>query len=135
VLVAFVAGRRVLTIVYRPEYGAHSALFVWLMIAAAIAYVAAVLGYAANATRAYRLLTMPYAAATVVTLICCWLFVPRYGLVGAAWAVALSGIAGCVAPWWVIVRAAGRPSSSLDLSVIEPQREQQDEPFAPKAIR
>jgi O-antigen/teichoic acid export membrane protein len=103
VAVAALAGRQLLTILYRPEYAEHHTVFVWVMVAAAVAYVSSVLGFAVTATRAFGRLTLPYVAGTVATLAGCWVLVPRYGLTGAAWAVAVSGVAGCAAAVWVLV--------------------------------
>src|SRR6185503_15118373 len=91
--------------IYRPEYGEHATLFVWLMAAAAVAYASAVLGYAANATRAYKLMTLPYGAVLLVTLAACWLLVPQFGLNGAAWSVGLCGFVSCIAALWILIRA------------------------------
>ena len=53
-LVALVAGREILTILYKPEYADHADLFAWLMVAAAVSYVASLLGYGMTAARYFR---------------------------------------------------------------------------------
>lgn len=102
--VALVAGRQLLTVLYRPEYAEHSSVFTWLMVAAAAVYVSSAMGYAVTATRAFTMLTLPYAIITAVTLAACWLLIPSFGLAGAAWAIGISGLAGCAANLAVLAR-------------------------------
>ncbi|MFO0866249.1 MAG: lipopolysaccharide biosynthesis protein [Gemmataceae bacterium] len=49
--VAALIGRPLLSILYRPEYGEHVELFLWLMAAAALQYLGSFLGYAITAAR------------------------------------------------------------------------------------
>ena len=51
ILVALVLGHELLTVLYRPEYAEHTAVFVWLMVAASVGYVASFLGYGMTAAR------------------------------------------------------------------------------------
>jgi O-antigen/teichoic acid export membrane protein len=90
VIVAMVAGRQILALVYRPEFASHSDAFVWLMGAAAISYVASFLGYGMMAAR-YLAVQFPLlvAAAGTTALACLWL-VPSFGLRGAAMALLIS---------------------------------------------
>jgi O-antigen/teichoic acid export membrane protein len=84
---ASLAGRTLLTIAYAPEYAQDAQVLVWLAVAAGIAFMANALGYAVTAAR--RLAEqLPIAVASVaVAAIASYALVPRYGLVGAAWAV------------------------------------------------
>ncbi|MGD0041300.1 MAG: oligosaccharide flippase family protein [Isosphaeraceae bacterium] len=99
-LVAQVAGRLVLTILYKPEYADHTSLFTWLMLAATVSYVVSILGYAMTAARYFRP-QLPLAALCVaVSTLACYGLVPRFGLRGAAWAGLVSllvQLAGSVA--------------------------------------
>src|SRR5436309_3332521 len=80
-------GRPMLTLFYAPEYARHAVVLVWLAVATAVAFLAQALSYAVTAAR--RLPEqLPIA---VLSLVVCFLasqyLVPRYGLLGAAWAV------------------------------------------------
>src|SRR5947199_345510 len=80
-------GKPMLTLFYAPEYAKHTGVLVWLAVATGVAFLAQALSYAVTAAR--RLPEqLPIA---VLSLVVCFLasqyLVPRYGLLGAAWAV------------------------------------------------
>ncbi len=89
VLAALVAGREILTLLYRPEY-AERDLFVLLMIAAGISYVATFLLYGVTAARHFRT-QMPLFALVlgILVLACLWL-IPSTGLYGVATALIIA---------------------------------------------
>lgn len=105
VLVALVAGREILTLLYRPEYAEHHDVFVMLMVAAGIDYVATCLDYGMSAARYFRV-QMPLLAAVMGTtaLACLWL-IPSDGLRGAAIAVVLATVVRAVGNLAVVVHA------------------------------
>jgi O-antigen/teichoic acid export membrane protein len=92
IIVARVAGREILTILFRPEYAEHTDLLVTIMVAAAIQYLAASMGSAATAARFFKP-QIPLLATAVVTagLASYWL-IPRYGLLGAGLAIVVTSI-------------------------------------------
>jgi O-antigen/teichoic acid export membrane protein len=86
-VVSLLFGRQVLTALYTPEYAAHSAAFVWLMLAAGIGFVARFLVCSMTAARYFKAQAPLYAGALLVLGgVSVWL-IPRFGLVGAAWGV------------------------------------------------
>ncbi len=89
VLLSLVVGRHVLTLLYRPEYAERLDVFIWIIAAAGIGYVASVFGYAMTAARQFTIQVPIYAVSIVAVLIGCVLFVPNHGLLGAAWATFL----------------------------------------------
>jgi O-antigen/teichoic acid export membrane protein len=90
VLVTLVAGREIMTLLYRPEYAEHHDVLVMLMVAAGFDYVATFLDYGMSAARYFRV-QVPLLAAVMGTaaLACFWL-IPSHGLRGAAMAVVLT---------------------------------------------
>ncbi len=92
VVVAVVAGRPILTLVYQPEFARYAAVLAWLMGAAGIGYVAAFLNYGMTAAR-YLAVQFPLLVATAgaAALASLWL-VPRFGLQGAAMALVISAV-------------------------------------------
>lgn len=91
VLAASVAGQEILTLLYGSEYTRHD-LFLWVMIAAAISYVASFLGYGVTAARYFRA-QLPFFALVVgaSALVCLW-SIPNDGLRGAAMALIIASL-------------------------------------------
>jgi len=83
VVITRIAGDEILTLFYRPEY-ARQDVFVWLMAAAGIGYVAALLIYGVTAARHFRVQTFLYTFITTITVLFCILLIPSRGLHGAA---------------------------------------------------
>jgi O-antigen/teichoic acid export membrane protein len=84
---ATLLGGPVLAILYTPEYARHANVLVWLALAATAGMSASAFGYALTAARRFpQQLLVALAGVLVCALASHWL-VPRYGLVGAAWAV------------------------------------------------
>lgn len=105
VLVAVVFGREILTILYRPEYAEYQDVFVMLMVAAGIAYVATFLDYGMTAARYFRVQLPLFALVTVVTVLACLWLVPDHGLRGAAIAVIISSTVRAVGSLAIVLYA------------------------------
>ena len=89
-LVVYLAGPFILTLLYQPEYAAHSDVLVWLAFGTALSYVATFLGFGMTATRNFRIQPVIIGTTTLLTLILSMLLIPNYGMVGAAWALAIA---------------------------------------------
>lgn len=103
VLVTVVAGRMILTLLYQPEYAERLDIFVWLMLAAGIGYIGNFLGYGITATRAFNYFVIPYLIVSAITAEFSQLLIPKYGLVGAAWALCAASLAGCIMPLLILI--------------------------------
>jgi len=86
VLVTAVAGRDILTILYRPEYAEKADLLLWLVAIAAVASPASALGCALTATSRFYVQIPLFLFVLGVSVVSCVLFVPHWGLYGAAFA-------------------------------------------------
>lgn len=86
VLVAFVAGRQILTVFYGPEY-ALPELFTLLMIAAGLDYIATMLLFVLTSARYFRIQLPLHILTTSAIAIACFFLIPSYGLAGAATAL------------------------------------------------
>lgn len=95
-MVMSVTGEYVLSILYGGGYAQHYALLLWIMLSCFFFYTASFLGYGITATRAFDKFLLPYAGVTVVAIAASYLLVPKYGLVGAAWSLGVTGVASCV---------------------------------------
>ena len=105
VLVALVAGGPLLKILYGPVYAERTDVLILTMIAAGIGYVASFSGYAVTAARFFRAQLPLFAAVALVTALGCWWLVPRWGLRGAAVALALSALTQLLGSGLILIYA------------------------------
>jgi O-antigen/teichoic acid export membrane protein len=91
VLVALSAGRLLLGIVFGHQYIPYSGVFLIVMAGAGTTYITWFLGCGATAARYFRIQPWLTGGTVVVTMALCSRLVPRSGITGAAWAVAMSG--------------------------------------------
>jgi O-antigen/teichoic acid export membrane protein len=120
VLVALIGGRELLTLLYKPEFAQQADLFVWLMVAAGIGYVASFLGYGMTAARYFRIQIPLFASATGMSAVTCLCLIPTRGLQAAAIALVLSAIVQIVFSLAVIVHALYKiPERKEVVSILE----------------
>jgi len=92
IAVAAIGGRFILTLVYRPEYALHAGLLVAMMAAGAIGYLGSLLGYAITATRAFRVQAPLYGVVAASAAAGSFWLIPRYGLLGGAFAIGIAAL-------------------------------------------
>jgi O-antigen/teichoic acid export membrane protein len=107
IIAASIAGREILGLLYKDEYARSADLFLWLMVGAAISYIASSLTYGIMAARYFFIQLPLYAAVLMTTLVCCAVLIPAYGMVGAAWAVIASSAIQVLGSLCVVYYAAG----------------------------
>ena len=90
ILLAAWAGEWLLGLIYGPAYAAEAAILPWIMLAAAAAYLASLLGYGLSAQRQFSVQAPINLLFTGITLLASASLIPRYGLAGAALASLLS---------------------------------------------
>jgi O-antigen/teichoic acid export membrane protein len=91
-LLAAVFGRPALSLIYRPEYADHVAVFVVMMASGGLTTIAYFLGYGINAARHFRLQVPVIMFSVVVTSVMTTILAPRIGMMGAALALVASSI-------------------------------------------
>jgi O-antigen/teichoic acid export membrane protein len=89
-LVAGLAGKLVLRLLYRADYESYSGVFTLLMIAAGLYCVTAILAGAMTAARILKPQPALFAVVMLVSAAACFLWVPTLGLTGAAFALILA---------------------------------------------
>ena len=94
VATSWLFGKIILEILYKPEYSEHVSVFVILMLAGGIRQVGVVLGAVNTACKALKEQTIPAITELVAITATCWIFVPRYGLHGAAYALLALSVLG-----------------------------------------
>jgi O-antigen/teichoic acid export membrane protein len=106
ILGAIVAGRQVLTLAYRAEYGEQHWMFVAVMATGMLVYIITLLGNAATSARAFKRQAFLMTAVAGATLVGSALLVPRFGVWGAIGAVGvgclthIAGLALIVSNLW-----------------------------------
>ncbi len=94
VAVAFMFGKPILSILFTAEYAQYKDVFVMLAVSSCILTVFAVSNWGLNATRQFAVQVPIYAGTAIVSGIFSLLLIPRYGLMGGAYALIISYIFG-----------------------------------------
>ena len=108
VFVAVVAGREILTLLYKPEYAERADLFAWLMVVAGIGYVSSFLGYGITAARYFQVQMPLFALVTGASGFACLWLIPTMGVQGAVIALIVGAIVQAVFSFAVIAYAVYR---------------------------
>ncbi len=92
VALSVVAGRPILTLLYRSDYGDYASVMTWAMIAGAFGCIGSALGQGMSSARKFRIQTVVLTASVAAGAAACLLLVPRNGLEGAAqsWSIAMA---------------------------------------------
>jgi O-antigen/teichoic acid export membrane protein len=90
VFVAVCAGRQILTLIYRSEYGEQTTLFICLMVVAGINYISSFLGYGITAARYFRIQMPLFMTVASISGIACFWLLPKWGLIGGAIALLIA---------------------------------------------
>lgn len=111
---AAVAGRQVISLVYRPEYVCSPALIFWLVIGNTIANISTFLGVALTSARAYKS-QLPFAILSLIAVVIAnSLLVPRLGLMGAAYATVITAMVTLVGNVFVLLRRMRVPGNMFE---------------------
>lgn len=105
VAVAYVAGPEILSILYGREYADHTQLFLIVMAAGAIGYVADFMGYAMTAARRYYRQAVLFTVVSLTTLVTSVALVPTLGAIGAGLAKGVGSAVQAVGGWCVVTAA------------------------------
>jgi O-antigen/teichoic acid export membrane protein len=120
ILMAALAGKEILTILYRPEYAQQAYLFILLMVAAGIGYVASFLGYAMTAAQYFRVQMPLFTVVTGISALACFWLIPTQGLVGAAIALIIGAMVQAIFSLGVIYYALQKLDGPTSSTGIDP---------------
>ena len=85
VTVSCLIGEPILSAVYTPDYAEHANVLVWIMIGSTMWFMAGFAGSAVTAAQAFGSQVHIHGLSVLGAGIGCWLLIPEYGLIGAAW--------------------------------------------------
>ena len=105
-------GRKLLTMLYQPEYGNHVATFSLLVAATGVSAIAFFVTAGLNAARFYRPQVVVYAASTAAITVSCLLLAPHYKLNGAAFSLLIASIVWLAGSFWLLRSLAAKMAAS-----------------------
>lgn len=105
VIISMLGGRLILSLMYGPEYADHVDVFIWLMFSGALVFIATFLIHGVIVFRFFRVQMLLYIFVTSVTSIASWLLIPRFGLLGAAYAVTAGSLAQVIGGGGIVAYA------------------------------
>jgi len=105
VAIASMFGRPVLTFVYRPEYAEQVNLLIVMVVDASVTAASIFLGFAMTAARCFRAQITIMIVNLVVTIVCTFLLLPHFGLLGAGYALLSSSLVQASTSYLVLDRA------------------------------
>lgn len=115
VLIAAVAGRFILRLLFKREYAEHADVLILLMAAGGVGYVVSFLGYAITAARRFTIQIVWYGLAACVTGLISWWLIPIIGLRGAALSALISELVVLAVGLVIIARVLREPAQSRPL--------------------
>lgn len=101
---AWLFGRPLLTLLFNANYAEHVDVFVAIMWATLVATSAGVMMTGLIAARFIQIQLPLIAVTSLAALIACWWLVPRFGMHGAAWSLAISKLPYLVVGFWMIAQ-------------------------------
>ncbi len=104
--VAVFFGHLLLTLLYRPEYAEHTDVLIAMMVGGAMTYVSGIMASAVTSARCFTRQIPVLAVAVGSAALASYLLVPRYGLLGGAFAVIITSTvltAGEVVLLWYVL--------------------------------
>ena len=110
VMLAVTSGGPILRVLFRPEYAASAHLLTWMMVAAAASYQAALIGYGLTAAQRFTVQAPLFIVVCGTVAASALLLVPRFGPLGAAWAMAVGAITQVIASTVILTRALRQPA-------------------------
>ena len=85
-------GRWLLSVLYAPAYADHVSILVWVGVDSLVVFIYSFLGYGITAVRQFRIQPILFASANLISVISSVLLIPKFGILGAAWAMLCSSM-------------------------------------------
>jgi O-antigen/teichoic acid export membrane protein len=112
-MVALLASRPILELLFTPEYGEYGDILVVVMIAGGILYVSTFFGFALTAARYLKVQVPISVVILLVVLVSSWLLIGPYGLMGAALTLVAGAAARLVTQGGVVAYAIKKRQHQL----------------------
>lgn len=92
IFISIFLGEKILVIIYGIEYAKYSNVFVVVMVAGAIGYIASFMGYGITAARFFKIQPVLGVSWIITSLISSFFLIPKYGLMGAAYTLVITAV-------------------------------------------
>jgi len=89
-LIAGIAGPKLIALVFTRDYTHDFGAFILLLVTGGVSYLVACVGYGLTSAGLFKVQVPWFGSMTLVTAALAWCLIPRYGMMGAAWAGLLS---------------------------------------------
>lgn len=117
-IISKLAGREILSVLFRPEYAERADLLPWIMAAGGVLYMAQFLGFGMTAAGFYNSQVVLNILANVSLFAACFWLVPRRGLLGAIFAMLIAASVQLAASVLILMmgvrKRAHHPSETLE---------------------
>jgi O-antigen/teichoic acid export membrane protein len=110
-IISKVAGREILTLLFRPEYAERADLLPWIMAVGGVLFMAQVLGFGMTAAGYYNSQVILNILANLSLFAACYWLVARLGLLGATFAMLIAAIVQLAGSALVLIRGMRIPST------------------------
>ena len=111
-IVSELAGREILTVLFRPEYAQRADLLPWLMAAGGVLFMAQFLGFGMTAANFYHSQVVLNILANLSLFAGCYWLVARQGLLGAILAMLIAATVQLIGSGLILIRGARLQSYS-----------------------
>lgn len=88
-IISFLFGKEILTILYQPEYAEYVNVFIWLMLGGLIYYLSLIFNDGMIAAQYFKIQMPIFISVNLIIVISCIILVPSHGILGAAIALGL----------------------------------------------
>ncbi len=105
---ASLAGRQILTILFKPEYAEQADLLTWMMAVGCLLYMAQFLGFGLTAAKCYYSQVVLFTFTSLGVAVGCYFFIPRLGLKGAILAMLIATVVQLSGSVAILARATHR---------------------------
>ncbi len=89
-LIGWMFGQQLLTLLFSPNVAQETGLFRWLLVSTLLVFVSSYLWYAITATGKYKAQIPLFLCTAITNGLACLVFVPEYGMIGAAMGASLA---------------------------------------------
>lgn len=96
IIIAALFGKFFLRIFFTAEYAQYHKEFIWIVFCGTFTFVISFLGYSLSAARYFKTQVVVWLGIVIITTILCYLLIPKFGMKGAIWSMAISLILGCL---------------------------------------